>query len=55
MIIADKSILLKDIDKKKNVVANQCTCSNCNCNCNSKIVFDNNINNLLKKYRKKLA
>lgn len=53
MIIADKLKALELLKKEKLVVANQCTCSNCNCNC--KFTLNNNLGNLTKEYRKKLA
>lgn len=53
MIIANKTKALGKLKKEKNIVANQCTCNNCNCNC--KFSLNNNLGNLTKIYRKKLA
>ena len=53
MILANKLKALGKINKEKQVVANQCTCSNCNCNCNFSL--NNNLGNLVKAYRKNLA
>ena len=44
---------LGKLKKEKAVVANQCTCSNCNCNC--KFSLNNNLDDLTKVYREKLA
>ena len=53
MIIANKTKALGKLKKEKAVVANQCTCSNCNCNC--KFSLNNNLDDLTKVYREKLA
>lgn len=53
MIIANKTKALEKLKKEKVIVANQCTCSNCNCNC--KFSLNNNLDNLTKVYREKLA
>jgi hypothetical protein len=51
MIIANKTKALGKLKKEKAIVANQCTCSNCNC----KFSLNNNLDNLTKVYREKLA
>ena len=53
MILANKLKALGKLKKEKQVVANQCTCSNCNCNC--KFSPNNDLGNLVKAYRKNLA
>lgn len=44
-------IIANKLKKENTIKANQCTCSNCNCNCRS----TNNMINLSKLYKEKLA